>query len=133
VRPELARAYAECGNLTAARAHVGRCAELVGGGEDWRARAGHVDLAGAVVLAAEDRREEAAAAFGRARATFQRYRLPADEAEVLREWGRALGRVGGREAAGAKGDEALEILRRHGAGRPWLERVEVRAARSTHR
>ena len=122
-RPELARARAEDRSPAAARAEVERCLELLDGGEDWRARAGHVALAEAVVLAAENRLDEAEAAFGRAHATFQRYRLPADEADVIHEWGRALGRAGNGPAAAEKLDRALNILRRHGAASPWLRRV----------
>jgi DNA-binding SARP family transcriptional activator/tetratricopeptide (TPR) repeat protein len=123
VRPDLARACAEGGNLATARDHLERCAELTGNGDDWRARVGHVALAEAVLLAFEDRLDEANVAFNRARASFQRYRLPADEAAVLHEWGRALARAGERAAAAEKLDEAFEILRRYGAGPPWLERV----------
>jgi DNA-binding SARP family transcriptional activator/tetratricopeptide (TPR) repeat protein len=122
-RPELARARAEHGSPAVARADVERCLELLDGGEDWRARAGHVALAEAVVLTAENRLDEANAAFGRAQATFQRYRLPAEEADVIHEWGRALGRAGDGPAAAEKLDKALDILRRHGAGSPWLRRV----------
>jgi DNA-binding SARP family transcriptional activator len=129
VRPDLARACAQGGSPAAARAHLERCAELVSNGEDWRARAGHVELAEAVVLAREDRLDEANGAFGRARACFQRYRLVADEADVMHEWGRALGRGGDGGAAAAKLDEALEILRSRGAGPPWLERVTADRAR----
>jgi tetratricopeptide (TPR) repeat protein len=123
VRPDLARALAEGENAAAARVQVERCLELVGGGEDWRARAGHVALAEAIVLAFEDRLDEADAAFDRARASFQRYRLPLDEADLLHCWGRALARAGAGPAAAEKLDAALAILRRHGAGSPWIERV----------
>jgi DNA-binding SARP family transcriptional activator/tetratricopeptide (TPR) repeat protein len=122
-RPELARAHAEDGSPAASRAQVERCLELLDAGEDWRARAGHVALAEAVVLTAEDRLDEADSAFGRAQATFQRYRLPADEADVMHEWGRAFRRAGDAPAAAEKLDKALDILHRHGAGAPWLRRV----------
>jgi DNA-binding SARP family transcriptional activator/tetratricopeptide (TPR) repeat protein len=123
VRPDLARALAEGKNAAAARVQVERCLELVGGGEDWRARAGHVALAEAIVLAYEDRLDEADAVFDRAQASFQRYRLPLDEADLLQCWGRALARAGAAPAAAEKLDAALAILRRHGAGSPWIERV----------
>ena len=123
VRPQLARACAEGGRMATARAHLERCAELAGNGEDWRARVGQVALAEGVVLAFEDRLDGASVAFNRAQASFERYRLPADEAGVLHEWGRALGCGGEGAAAREKLDEAFEILIRHGAGPPWLERV----------
>jgi tetratricopeptide (TPR) repeat protein len=122
-RPDLARALAEAGNVTAARTHVERCVELANNGEDWRGLAGRVALAEAVVLTCEDRLDEADAAFGRAQEAFVRYRLPGDEADALHSWSRRLGRAGDRPAASAKLDEALDILRRHGAGSAWLERV----------
>jgi DNA-binding SARP family transcriptional activator/tetratricopeptide (TPR) repeat protein len=118
VRPELARAYADEGDLDAARDQVERCLALVGSGEDWRARAGHVALAEAVVLAREDRLDQAEAAFGHARATFERYRLPGAEAELLREWSRSLGDA-------EKLEQAAALLARHGAGPAWLDRVSA--------
>jgi tetratricopeptide (TPR) repeat protein len=87
VRPDLARAHAQS-DVAAAREHLERCLEILGGGEDWRARAGHVALAEAVILAHEDRAGEADELFGRARDIFARYRLAGDEAAVLRAWGR---------------------------------------------
>jgi tetratricopeptide (TPR) repeat protein len=123
VRPELARTIADGGGLATARAHLERCTELVGNGEDWRGGAGRVALAEGVLLAFEERLDEANVALNRARASFQRYRLPADEADVLHQWGRALGRAGEGAAAAEKLDEALELLRRHNLGPPWLERV----------
>jgi DNA-binding SARP family transcriptional activator/tetratricopeptide (TPR) repeat protein len=118
VRPDLACAHAEAGNAAAARDQLERCLALVGTGEDWRARAGHVALAEAVVLACEGRLDEADAAFARARASFERYRLPGAQAELLHAWGRTVGDA-------AKLEEAADILRRHGAGSPWLERVSA--------
>ncbi|HEY6693978.1 MAG TPA: AAA family ATPase [Solirubrobacteraceae bacterium] len=122
-RPDLARALAEGGNPTAARGHVEQCLEIANAGEDWRGLAGRVALAEAVVLAVEGRLDEADAAFSRAREAFRRYRLAGDEADALHAWGRTLGLAGERPAATEKLDEALTILRRHGAGPPWLERV----------
>jgi DNA-binding SARP family transcriptional activator/tetratricopeptide (TPR) repeat protein len=122
-RPDLARALAEAGNATAARGQVERCLEIANDGEDWRGLAGRVALAEAVVLTVEDRLDEADAEFSRAREAFRRYRLPGDEADALHAWGRTLGRAGERPAATEKLDEALDILRRHGAGSPWLKRV----------
>ena len=122
-RPGLARVLAEAGNVTAARTQVERCLELANDGEDWRGVAGRVALAEALVLTCEECLDEADAAFSRAQEAFRRYRLPSDEADALHTWGRTLGRAGDRPAAAEKLDEALDILRRHGAGSPWLERV----------
>jgi DNA-binding SARP family transcriptional activator/tetratricopeptide (TPR) repeat protein len=122
-RPDLARTLAEAGNPTAARTQVERCLEIVSDGEDWRGLAGRVTLAEAIVLTLEDRLDEANSAFNRAQEAFARYRLPGDEADALHAWGRTLGLAGDRPAATEKLDEALDILRRHGAGSAWLERV----------
>jgi hypothetical protein len=84
-----------------------------------------VALAEAVVLTFEARVDEADAAFGRAQDVFGRYRLPCDEADALHAWGRALALARDRPAATEKLDEALTILRRLGAGPPWLERVDA--------
>jgi DNA-binding SARP family transcriptional activator/exonuclease VII small subunit len=106
VRPDLARALAETGRVEEAREHVERCAEIMAGGEDWRGRAGHVAVAEAVVLRQEGSSPDAA--FERAVEAFRRHRLPGDEADALREWGKL--------------DAAREIYRRHGAGAVWLTR-----------
>jgi DNA-binding SARP family transcriptional activator/tetratricopeptide (TPR) repeat protein len=123
VRRDLARARTASGDARGARDDVDRLLELVGNGEDWRGRVGHVALAEAIVLAAEDRPDEAIAAFDRAHAIFQRYRLVPDQADALHEWGRMLRRAGERQASDEKLDAALELFSRHGAGQPWLERV----------
>jgi tetratricopeptide (TPR) repeat protein len=113
VRPDLARALADCGRADEAHPHLDRCRELLAGGEDWRGRAGSAALAEAVVLGREGRPDEAA--FEAALAAFRRLRLPGDEADALREWGLATG-------SADKLDAAREIYRRHGAGAAWLAR-----------
>jgi hypothetical protein len=82
---------------------------LVGAGEDWRAQAGYVALAKAVVLAGEDRLDEADAAFTRAHDIFGRYRPPGAQAELPLARGRASGDA-------SKLEEAADVLRRDGAG-----------------
>jgi DNA-binding SARP family transcriptional activator/tetratricopeptide (TPR) repeat protein len=135
VRPDLARVRADGGRRDEARGHVDRCREITSRGDDWRGRAGHVDLAEAVVLALDERMDRAEAMFVRARETFGRYRLRGDEADALQQWGRALAHADDDAAASDKLDEALEIYRRHGAGVAWLDRVEVdrRALRQASR
>jgi tetratricopeptide (TPR) repeat protein len=116
VLPDLARVRAETGRLEDARAHVERCREIAGRGEDWRGRLGIAMVAEAVVLAAEQRPDEADARFRAAHEILERYGLVAERAECLHEWGRATG-------AAERFEEALELYRRHGAGAAWLERV----------
>ena len=125
VRPDLARVEAERGRLDGARRHVERCREIMSAGEDWRGKAGHAAVAEAVVLAFEDRFDEADAAFAAAHAAFVRHRLQGDVADTLQQWGRALARAGEHSAAADKLDEAHETYRRHGAGVTWLNRVDA--------
>jgi tetratricopeptide (TPR) repeat protein len=91
VRPDLARVLAALGRRDEARAEVERCREIEAAGEDWRGRAGLVHLADAVVLAAEDRADDADARFAAARDVLRRHAAYAEETEVLHEWGRLLG------------------------------------------
>jgi DNA-binding SARP family transcriptional activator/tetratricopeptide (TPR) repeat protein len=125
VLPDLARVCAESGRREEARGHVERCREIVRGGEDWRGRAGLAELAEAVVLAHEGRIDEASTVFARAHGRLERYRLRADEADALHQWGRALTRVGATAEAAERLHRALEIYRRRGAGAPWLRAVEA--------
>jgi tetratricopeptide (TPR) repeat protein len=125
VRPDLARARAETGRLEEARMHVERCREITARGEDWRGRAGHVELADAVVLAFEDRAGEAGARFGEALRILRRFTLRVDEAEALQQWGRALARAGDEPGAAEKLGAASEIYRRHGAGAAWHSRIDA--------
>jgi tetratricopeptide (TPR) repeat protein len=125
VRPDLARILAEPDGSTSRAGTFERYREILGGGEEWRGRAGHTTPAEAVVLSCEERMDEADAAFARAHDTLERHRLREDEADALRQWGRALARAGADSAAAEKLDQALEIYRRHDAGSPWLKRVRA--------
>jgi DNA-binding SARP family transcriptional activator/tetratricopeptide (TPR) repeat protein len=116
VLPDLARVRAEARRVEEARSAVERCREIVARGEDWRGRGGVAMVAEAVVLAAEDRPDEAEACFAAAHAILERYGLVAERAECLHEWGRATG-------SDERLEQALELYRRHGAGTPWIERV----------
>jgi DNA-binding SARP family transcriptional activator/tetratricopeptide (TPR) repeat protein len=126
VLPDLARVRAETGRVEHARAHVERCRAILDRGEDWRGRRGVVTVADAVVLAAENRLDDADGRFAEAQEILHRYRLPGEEAECLHEWGRALARAGDPRAA-ERLAEALGLYRRHGAGAAWIERVEADA------
>jgi DNA-binding SARP family transcriptional activator len=124
VRPDLARACAETGRPGEARAHVERCREIIARGEDWRGRRGIADVAEAVVLSFEGRPDEADARFGSALETLRRFKLVADEADALQQWGLALVRLGDRSRAAEQLEAAADVYRRHGAGAAWLERLE---------
>ena len=125
VRPDLALARAEIGQVDEARRHVERCKDIMSNGEDWRGRGGNVAVAEASVLAAEDRPDAADQVFDEALRIFRRYKLRVDEAEALHHWGRSLVRAGDPSGAVAKFDAALEIYRTHGAGPAWLEHLAM--------
>ena len=125
VRPDLALARAEIGQVDEARRHVERCKDIMSNGEDWRGRGGNVTVAEASVLAAEDRPDAADQVFDEALRIFRRYKLRVDEAEALHHWGRSLVRAGDPSGAVAKFDAALEIYKTHGAGRAWLEHLAM--------
>jgi ATP/maltotriose-dependent transcriptional regulator MalT len=131
VLPDLARVRAETGRVEDARAHVERALGIAARGEDWRGRRGVVGVAEAVVLSAEDRPDEADAAFAAAHATLERYGLAGERAECLHEWGRAVLRAGDPAGAGERLAEAREIYLRHGAGDAWLQRLEPERTSTT--
>jgi len=110
--------------------HLDRLREILGGGEDWRGRAGLVACAGGVIAGSEGRYQEAADQFDKAIAIFRRYSLRWDEAEVFYCYGRVLLAAGEKRRADEKFDAAIEMYRRHGAGQRWIDRVESARAAS---
>ena len=125
VQIDLVRVEAANGRLEAARQHLERCREIVGNGEDWRGRGGQVELAAAVLAAAEGEIDAADAAFAAALAILERLRLVGDRADALHQWGRALAAAGARPEAAEKLEAALELYRDHGAGQAWTSRIEA--------
>jgi DNA-binding winged helix-turn-helix (wHTH) protein/tetratricopeptide (TPR) repeat protein len=113
------------GRATEAIAHLERCREILALGEDWRAIAGYVARAEAVVAAALRSYSTADRQFEKAITTFRRYTLPWEEAETLRLWGCALGSAGNHARSVEKCDVAIEIYRLRGAGARWIERAEA--------
>jgi DNA-binding SARP family transcriptional activator/tetratricopeptide (TPR) repeat protein len=129
VRPDLARLRAHAGDHDGALQQLARCREVIGNGEDWRGRVGHVGLAEAVAAACAGRFDAADARFAAAVDTLRRYRLLGDEAEALHRWGVALAEAGDRAGAVARLQEALDLYRRHGAGPPWRAPIEAQLRR----
>jgi tetratricopeptide (TPR) repeat protein len=121
----IAMILAEQGRATEAIAHLERCREILALGEDWRAIAGYVARAEAVVAAALGSYAAADRQFEKAITTFRRYTLPWEEAETLRLWGCALGSAGNHARSVEKCDAAIEIYRLRGAGARWIERAEA--------
>jgi tetratricopeptide (TPR) repeat protein len=118
IRAELALALARCGRRAEAVPHVARGREILALGEDWGARAGHVDLAEAVVLCAGGDQEKAVPFFERAISLFQTFTQRWLEAEALHEWGK-LPRDATKLAA------AIEIYERIDAPAFWADRVRA--------
>jgi len=67
--------------------------------------------------------------FAAAEATLNEYCLVGERAECLHEWGRALARAGDRAGAAGKHAAARELYLLHGAGRPWLQRLDAERER----
>lgn len=99
-----------------------RAEELCGHDGGWRSRVGDVELARAMVDAADDELDAAERGFAAAVDVFREYAMVWQEAEAWLRWGLALqGRGDGRAAE--KLDAAAEIYDRHRAGPAWPERV----------
>ena len=83
-----------------------------------------------MVAAAQGGYEHAEPLFVKAADIHRRYRAPFEEAETLHYWARVLLAAGDRVRALQKLDGATELYRRHGAGEPWLQRVQADRARA---
>jgi predicted ATPase len=124
LRPELVMLNADTGRDADSNSQLVRCREIMSEDQDWLGLAGMVWRAEAIVASAEGRHDEAQAQFQKAIETFQRYRLPWEEAETLLYCGRVLSSAGDSRA-NQKFDAAIEIYRRHGGGQRWIDRVEA--------
>jgi len=122
-RPLAVSLAIEMGRPERAAEHLEVCRRIIANGEDWKGRAGIVERAEGMLAAAQQ--SPFAPHFENAMAIFQRYRLPLEEAETLTSWGSALLAIGNRAQADTKFDAAIEIYRRCGAGRRWIDRVEA--------
>ena len=122
-RAELALLCTGTGRLVEARRHVERCEAVLAQGEDWRGIAGRVAMGEGALAAAEGRVQEAEKHFGRAVEIFRRVRLPWDEAEVLRLWGRSLLQAHRRDEAHTRLTNCLEVYRRLDAAPAWTDPV----------
>lgn len=114
-----ARLLAGAGHLDGAAAHLARCDDILAGGEDWRGRAGHVELARATLADAQGRASAADTGYGRAVAAFTRYRLPWWQAETLRVWSQQLEARGQYDRARSTYRAADRLYHRLGAAARW--------------
>lgn len=117
-RAELALLAAERGRLDAGKAELTRCQDIVRNGENWRGVAGRVELAAAMLAAADGRLDEASKAFAAAVETFQAHECRWDEAEARGMWATAL-----PAEAGPQRQTAVDIYRRISAGDRWATRA----------
>ncbi|HZD68734.1 MAG TPA: hypothetical protein VFA45_07395, partial [Actinomycetes bacterium] len=118
LRPELAVLTAETGRAGVAHEHLARCREILRAGEDWRGRAGWVDLAAAVLAGVDSRAGQADMAFAAAVSAFRAHHLPWDEAEAHCLWARALCADRPADATGHL-QAGTDLYRRLGAGARW--------------
>jgi len=125
MRPQGAMLYFDVGQPEKATEQLGYCRKLLTLQEDWLGRAGPICRAEAIVAALEDRFEESDRYFKKSLETFKQYSLPWDEAETLHYWGKALLKLGQPQRAREKLDAAIKVYRDHGAGQPWIDRVEA--------
>src|SRR5262249_35076880 len=112
-----------------ARANLARCREITAAGGDWRGVGGLVSLSEAAIAAAEQKFIDADRHFADALQVIRRYAIRWIEGPALCDWGRALAGAGLRDRALEKFDQAIELYRRVGAGRPWIDRAEAATAK----
>jgi hypothetical protein len=121
--PSLAPAGAEFDAI----AELERCREILASGEDGAGLAGLVARAEAVVAAARGSWSESEALFIKAAEAFRRHGMVWQEAQTFQSWAHALRAGAERRASIEKLDMAIEIYRRHVAGRNGVD-VEVARA-----
>jgi tetratricopeptide (TPR) repeat protein len=122
-RSALARIAGEANDSRETLPHLLRCREIVSAGENWFGIGGFVELAEAVVAAAQGEYAAAETHFEKAIATLQHCWLPWEEADTVQWWGRALLAASQPARAIEKFDAAIEIYRSHGAGMRFIEYV----------
>lgn len=119
VRATSARILVAGGLLPAAAAHLSRCDEILAAGEDWRGRAGHVELAHAMLADTRGQPSEADAGFAQAMVTFSTYGLPWWQAETLWVWAQHLAARGQHDRAGTTHHAADRLYDQLGAAARW--------------
>ena len=120
-RAELAVLLADIGEVGDARTQLSAAQASAVENEDWRGLVGRLALAGGAVLSAEGAVDDAEASFAAAVEIFRRFSLPWEEAEAERRAGLLRLHTGDRPGAVQRFAGAIEVYRRHGAGRRWIE------------
>nr|WP_281353686.1 AAA family ATPase [Phytoactinopolyspora mesophila] len=122
VRGEMTRYVAARGDVDDALTHLARCDEICAAGEDWRGRAGHVELARGAVAAAQGEHDRADAAYREALDVFSTFELPWWRAETLLGWARCLDGADRPADAYAKRRAARAIYDQLSAHNRWHHR-----------
>jgi ATP/maltotriose-dependent transcriptional regulator MalT len=123
VRAELARILPTMGAVDEGAAHLARCDEILSAREDWRGRAGQVELARGAVAAARGESRLAASAYEAAVRCFAAFQLPWHQALALRDWSDRLASAGSLADAEAMRARARELYAGLGAGQRWQRRL----------
>ncbi len=121
------------GRPDGARSHLARCREIIAGGENFCGLFGRAALAEAMAAAAEGRHDAAEHHFTSALEIFRRYDLPWDLAQTHHLWASSLLAAGALSRAAEQFDAAQEIYQRHGAGAPWIDKVNTARGRGRGR
>ena len=119
VRAEIARYLAAHDDVDGAATHLARCDEICATGENWRGRAGNVELARGAVAAARGEDHVADTAHRRALEVFTTYRLPWWSGETLLSWAGWQDRANRSGDAEAKRQAAREIYEELDAPERW--------------
>jgi hypothetical protein len=111
-----------------AAAHLARCEDVLGAGDDWRGLVAEVALARAGVAMRDADWRAAELAAEQAVSVFEDYRLPWRQAAALRTWGRALAGSGRTDEARARSGKADAVLAQIGAPERWRTEEPTGAA-----
>jgi tetratricopeptide (TPR) repeat protein len=111
--------------------HLERCRAILASGEDWLGLAGDVALAEGMWSAMDGRLNDAEEHLTRALEIFTRFERVWEQAETLRFLGQVY--LGENELVRAfeTFDRAIQIYRRCGAGKLWIDRIEEARAKPT--
>ncbi len=124
-RPELASIYTRMNRPNDAKINLDRCQEIISAGENWYGLAGHLARAEGEFAASQHDWISAVRSLERAILNFREYRLPWEEARALEARSKAAAQQGDSQTAFNEIDAALAIYREHGAGQPWVDRVQA--------
>jgi tetratricopeptide (TPR) repeat protein len=125
-RTELVLILVQLNRIEEARVELDRCYEIAPGHENWRGIRGLINRANAVWLAWTGDIRGSYREFESAKAVFELYGLPWEQAENDLIWGYLLlTLIGDSGAAEGKFVSALDLYARHNFGQTWVDRVAL--------